>query len=315
MYLQAIGGFALLFAGGELLVRGAVAIARRLGISPLLIGMTIVAAATSAPELVVSVQAALGGQPDIAVGNVVGSNIANILLILGAAALLWPILFDPREVRRDTGVLAAVSVVLILIVADGVISPLEGVAFVAVYVGYLLISYWLEVYRGSPVAILHEHEAEEFAGVTKRAWLAVGYLAAGLAALVFGSQLLVAGATEVTRTFGISEAVIGLTMVAVGTSLPEFATSLAAAFRGHSDVAVGNVLGSNVFNVLGILGITAIVTPVPVASSIAGGDVLVALAATVVVAPLLVWRGKIGRLEGAVLLALYAAYVVWRYVG
>jgi len=151
--------------------------------------------------------------------------------------------------------------------------------------------------------------------VTKRAWLAVGYLAAGLAALVFGSQLLVAGATEVTRTFGISEAVIGLTMVAVGTSLPEFATSLAAAFRGHSDVAVGNVLGSNVFNVLGILGITAIVTPVPVASSIAGGDVLVALAATVVVAPLLVWRGKIGRLEGAVLLALYAAYVVWRYVG
>jgi cation:H+ antiporter len=314
MYLQALGGFVLLFAGGELLVRGAVSTARRLGVSPLLIGMTIVAAATSAPELVVSMQAALGGQPDIAVGNVVGSNIANVLLILGASALVAPIVFDRREVRRDTGVVLAVSILLVILVRDGDVSRPEGVTLVATLISYLFISYWLETHRDAPGRELHEHEAEEFAETTKRPWAATAYLAFGLLALVAGSSFLVDGASAIASVLGVSEAVIGLTMVAVGTSLPEFATSLAAAARGHFDVAVGNVVGSNIFNIAGILGLTAIVQPVPVSASIATGDALVMLGSMLAVTPLLLLRGRIGRLAGATLVLAYAAYVAWRYV-
>ncbi len=313
MYLLALGGFVLLFGGGEWLVRGAVGVARRLRISPLLIGMTIVAFCTSAPELLVSLEAALRGQPDISIGNVVGSNIANILLILGATSLVWPIAVDRCELRRDTWVMLGAVGLLAGLGLTGEIARWQGFLMSGALVTYIWYSYWTEKYRGAPSAGLHEEEADEFAGVTTRLWLAVVYLGLGLIALVAGSKMLVTGAEEIARNFGVSEAVIGLTMVAIGTSLPELATGLVAAARKHSDVAVGTVVGSNIFNVLSILGITAMVQPIPFSEKIASFDSWVMLGAAVVLVPLLLWRGKIGRIEGGLFLGAYVGYIVMVY--
>ncbi len=315
MYLFALGGFVLLFAGGEWLVRGAVTVSRRMGVSPLLIGMTIVAFCTSAPELLVSLEAAGRGQVDIAMGNVVGSNIANVLLILGASALILPIAVKPAEVRRDTWVMLASIALLTGLSLFGVVERWHGALMVGALVAYVWYSYWTEADGHAPSAELHEHEADEFAGVTKRLWLGFVELAVGLAALVVGSRLLVNGAEEIARTFGVPEAVIGLTLVAIGTSLPELATSVMAAVRGHADVAVGNVVGSNLFNVLSIIGITAIVQPLPVSAGIASFDVWVMLASSALLVPLLLWRGRIGRVAGALFLVGYVAYVGLLYAG
>jgi cation:H+ antiporter len=272
--------------------------------------MTVVAGATSAPELVVSVGAALRGSSDIALGNVVGSNIMNILGVLGISALISPIIVKPEVVRRDTRFMAASVVALALVAMLGQIGPAIGLVLFAALVGYIVYSYRVEA-RGDddPSAELHTHEAEEFAG-PQAVWIAVAYLLAGLGALVIGSQLLVDGATGIARTFGMSEAVIGLTLVAVGTSLPELATSIMAAMRGHSDVAVGNVLGSNLFNALGIIGATAMVRTIGVAPQIAHLDVWVMVAASLAVVPLLLRRGRIGRVAGGLFVAAYAAYVL-----
>lgn len=315
LYLQSIGGFVLLFAGGEFLVRGAVALARRAGISPLLIGMTIVAAATSAPELVVSLDAASAGQSDIAVGNIVGSNIANVLLILGGAALIAPIVVNRLAIRRDALVTVAATAALVLVAIDGGVSRAEGVLFILALVAYTAVSYWLESRRGSPAAALHEGESEQLVALPQGLPLALLALALGLGALLVGAQLLLAGSTGLARSWGIPEAIIGLTVVAVGTSLPELATSLAAAARGQSDIAVGNVLGSNLFNILGILGVVSVVRPVSVATGIAGFDIPVALGALLLVVLLLLMRGRIPRLAGAGLLLLYLAYAAWSYLG
>ena len=310
MYLSSLAGFVLLFGGGELLIRGAVAVSRRLGLSPLLIGMTVVAGATSAPELVVSVGAALQGSSDIALGNVVGSNILNVLGVLGISALIAPIVVKPQALRRDTAFMIGSVIALALVAMLGRIGPVTGAVLLAGLVGYVVYSYRTELSdRPTPSAELHEHEAEEFAGPGS-VWASVAYLAAGLIALVIGSQLLVTGATTIARTFGISEAVIGLTLVAIGTSLPELATSIMAAFRGHPDVAVGNVLGSNLFNALGIVGATAIVRPIIVAPQMAHVDVWVMVAASLAVVPLLLGRGRIGRVSGGVFVAAYAAYTM-----
>lgn len=310
MYLSSLAGFVLLFGGGELLIRGAVAISRRLGLSPLLIGMTVVAGATSAPELVVSVGAALQGSSDIALGNVVGSNILNILGVLGISALIAPIVVKPQTLRRDTAFMVGAVIALALVSMLGRIGPVTGAVMLAGLIGYVVYSYRTELSdKPTPSAELHEHEAEEFAGPGS-VWASAAYLAAGLIALVIGSQLLVTGATTIARTFGISEAVIGLTLVAIGTSLPELATSIMAAFRGHPDVAVGNVLGSNLFNALGIVGATAIVRPIIVAPQMAHVDVWVMVAASLAVVPLLLGRGRIGRVAGGVFVAAYVAYTL-----
>lgn len=310
MYLAAILGFVLLFGGGEGLVRGAVSVARRFGLSSLLIGLTLVAAGTSAPELLVSVSAALQGNADIAIGNVVGSNIFNVLAVLGVSALIAPIVVKPAEVRRDTFVMAGAMIALAVISLSGLITRPIGVLLVLALVGYTYYSYRTELReKPAPSAELHEHEGEEFAGPGSL-WLGVLYIALGLGALVIGSDLLITGATGIARAFGVPETVIGLTLVAVGTSLPELATSIAAAFRGHSDVAVGNVLGSNIFNALLIIGTTATIRPIGVATSIARLDVWVMTGAALALLPLLVWRGRIGRRAGAVLTAVYAAYAV-----
>ncbi|MHB8762193.1 MAG: calcium/sodium antiporter [Coriobacteriia bacterium] len=309
MYLFTAAGFALLFGGGELLVRGAVAISRRFAVSPLLIGMTVVAWCTSAPELVVSLGAALEGRSDIAVGNVVGSNIFNILGVLGAAAVIAPIAVRPASLRRDVAWMVGSSVALLLIVQTGAIGRAAGVLLaigIAIYVWY---SYRVETRDpGQPSAEVHTHESEEIQG-PQSAWVGAAYVAGGLAALVIGSRLLIIGATELALALGVSEAAVGLTLVAIGTSLPELATSIVAAIRRHSDVAVGNVVGSNIFNILGILGLTAMVRPIEVVERIATVDTWIMLVVALVVTPLLVWRGRIGRLAGVVFLAAYVVYV------
>lgn len=315
MYLLALGGLVLLFAGGEWLVRGAVSLSRRAGISPLLIGMTVVALCTSAPELVVSLEAAGRGQVDLSVGNVIGSNIANILFIVGISALVSPIVMKPAAVRRDLVVMMGATAALIGLSLSGAVERWHGGIMVGALVTYVWYSYWRELSGDTPSAELHKAEAEEFSGVTKRAWLALLELGGGLAALIAGSQLLVTGAGEIARSFGVPEAIIGLTLVALGTSLPELATSLVAAARGHAAVAVGNVVGSNIFNILGILGVTAMTRSLAIAPGIASFDVWVMLAAAVALLPMLLLRGRIGRLAGGALVGSYAAYVAVLYAG
>lgn len=309
MYLLTGAGFVLLFGGGELLVRGAVAVSRRFAVSPLLIGMTVVAWCTSAPELVVSLGAALEGSSDIALGNIVGSNILNMLVVMGAAALITPIVLRPASLRRDVAWMLGSSVALSLIVQTGVVGRAAGALLAIGVVVHVWYSYRAESKApGQPSADLHTHEAEEIEG-PHSAWVGLGYIAAGLTALVVGSRLLIVGATDIALAVGVSEAAVGLTLVAVGTSLPELATSIVAALRKHSDVAVGNVVGSNIFNILGILGLTAMVHPIEVVERIATVDVWIMLAVALIVAPFLVWRGRIGRLAGVVFLGGYVAYV------
>ncbi len=314
-YLLALGGFALLFGGGEMLVRGAVIVARRFGLSPLLIGMTIVAFCTSAPELVVSIAAALDGRSAIAVGNVVGSNIANLLLILGASALVAPIVFKPAELRRDSLVMLGATVLVIAFAFTGSIGLTRGTVLLLALLMFLVFSYRSEVSGVSPVAELHEHEGHEFDSTPQQPLRGAIYLVAGLGALVLGSRWLVDGASQLAASFGVPEAVVGLTIVAFGTSLPELATSLVAAARGHSDVAVGNVVGSNIFNLLGILGVTAMVKRIPIDPQIVQLDMWVMLAATLLVLPFLVKTGRIGRRSGVVGIVLYVAYTAYLYMG
>jgi cation:H+ antiporter len=315
-----LGGLALLAAGGELLVRGAVRVAERLGVSPLLIGLTLVGFGTSTPELVTSVQAALVGSPGIAVGNVVGSNIANILLILGIAALLCPIAVGTSALRRD-GVL--VLAVALLLAAVGFLLPLGrpiGALFLAGLVGYLVYA-WRQESRGTDGHCAGGLKADAFEathpglhaptrpGIALPLALALG----GLVLVVLGGRLLVDGAIRMALALGIAETVIGLTIVAVGTSMPELVTSIVAAIRRQPDVALGNVLGSNIYNILGILGVTSLVSPTIVPTEIARFDSLVMVAVSAVLL-VFAWTGlRIGRREGAALLAGYAAYVwaIW----
>lgn len=312
MYLMTAGGFVLLFGGGEFLVRGAVAISRRLGISPLLVGMTVVAFCTSAPELIVSVQSALAGNPDISVGNVVGSNICNIALILGLSALIKPVTVDRKDVRPDTIMMLISAALLLALGFAGQVVRWEGALMVAALLAYIVIQYRREIAAGTAATDWHAEETEEF---KTRFGLpgAIAAIAGGLGALVVGSDLLINGATAIAAQFGVPDAVVGLTVVALGTSLPELATSAIAALRGHSDVAVGNVVGSNMFNVLSILGITAVITPVNISAQMARFDIPLMVAVSVFAAAVLLARGHFGRVMGASMLAGYVAYVVFLF--
>lgn len=308
------GGFVLLFGGGEFLVRGAVAISRRLGISPLLVGLTVVAFCTSAPELVVSVKSALAGNPDIAVGNVVGSNICNVALILGLSALIKPVAVRRSAIMPDTVMMLISAAVLLVLGFTGSIVRWEGALMVAALVTYIIVQYRREMQSEATDQDWHAEEAEEFG---KRLGLrgALAALVVGLVALVIGSDLLIDGAVGLAALFGVPNAVVGLTVVALGTSLPELATSAIAAIRGHSDVAVGNVVGSNTFNVLSILGITAVITPVAISPAMARFDIPLMLAVLVFAGVVLLTRGRFGRVMGAFMLAGYVAYVALLYVG
>ncbi len=297
VYVLFVAGLVLLVAGGDALVRGAVALAERFRISPLVIGLTIVGFGTSAPELMVSVQAALGGQPGIAIGNVVGSNTANILLILGLSAAIGPIVAQFAGVRRDLLWMLGAAFVLVPMFWDGMVGRIEGAILFAGILAYIIIC--LRQAGNEPAA---EHPPMAL-------WKAAGLILIGLVALVLGARLLVDSATEIARAVGISEAVIGLTIVAVGTSLPELATSVIAALKGQREIALGNVIGSNIFNVLSILGLTALIAPIPVEARFLSIDVPVMIAVSLGLAALIAWRHGIGRAAGIAMLLLYGGYV------
>ncbi len=307
---QTLGGLLFLFASGELLLRGAVGLARIFGLSPLLIGLTVVAAATSMPELMVTVTAGLGGLTDVGVGNVIGSNIANILLILGAAAVIRPIPTHPRVVRRDAG---AVLIATALFIGFGVTGPLgwiHGAVMIALLGFYLWFSY-----RNEVAAVSRDETPGAEADLADLGWtpagtgLALGTVAAGAGGLVLGSDLLVEGAVTIARAAGISESVIGLTLIAFGTSLPELATAVIAARHGHTALALGNALGSNIFNILLVLGVLVLIAPVQLAAEVLRFDIWVMAGVTVALILVMLSGWRISRLEGGLFLALYAAYI------
>lgn len=301
--LTLAGGLALLVVAASVLVRGASALALRLGLTPLIVGLTVVAFGTSAPELVVSVQAALAGAGGIAVGNVVGSNVANVGLVLAVAVLLRPISVGPSLFQRDLPALVAVTALAAALLADGQLGRGEGVLLVAGLVAYLVWS--VRAARREQAAV-----GLPVGEPTGPAWRDGLWVALGLGGLVLGADLFVGAAVGLAEIAGVSNAVIGLTVVAVGTSLPEFATTLVAASRGESDIAIGNVVGSNLFNLLGILGAAALVRPLRAPGlEVLDLAVMVALTAALVV---LMWTGRrLVRAEGAVLLAGYVGYVAY----
>jgi len=307
-YALIAAGLLLLALGAEVLVHGAVALALRIRVSPLLIGVTIVAWGTSTPELLVSVNASMSGNYGIAVGNVVGSNIFNILFILGVASLITPIAVTTRSIGRDgLFALAAAGLFTWISMRTDVMGFDEGILFLAVLLAMVVFSYGQESSGRSGEAAA-ETTAPEHSVV-----IDILLIATGLGLLVIGADMLVHSSVSLARDFGISETVIGLSLVAAGTSLPELATSVVAAIRSKADIAVGNITGSNIYNVLGILGVAALIGPVKIDAAIAGVDTWVMIAATLALFPPLVLGGRIGRLYGLLLLAGYIAYVAFLF--
>ena len=296
-YLLFVVGLLGLFFGGEYLVRGASSIARRFGISPLVIGLTIVGFGTSAPEMLVSVNAALAGQPAIAIGNVLGSNIANILLILGVSAVIAPLIIPARRLARDLAFMLVATGMIWVMLLDGMVSRIEGGVLLAGLAVFLFMAF-------SSGSVPQEDDPLE-TSVAKAALMTFG----GLVLLVIGAHFLVESASTIARTFGISEAVIGLTIVAVGTSLPELATSVIAAYRRQTEIAVGNIVGSNIFNLFGILGVTAMIAPIPAEARFAMIDMSWVAATAVGLSVLAVWLGGLPRVAGVALLAAYGGYL------
>lgn len=310
--LLVAGGLVLLALGGELLVRGAVGMAARLGISPLLAGLTIVGFGTSTPELATSVQAAVAGSPGIAIGNVVGSNIANILFILGLSAVILPLSVNPASFNRDSLALGGSAVLATGAVLLGVIGPLSGIVLLAALVGYVWWAYKSERAAHDAEAVRHEHEAEDRPVPPDTGPLVLGgMIIAGLVAAIFGAGWLVDGAVVLASAAGVSESVIGLTVVAVGTSLPELIACVVAVLRKHEDVALGNIVGSNIYNLCGILGLTAMIHPIAVPAEIAAFDIWAMLGVTLLLILQLRSGWRLSRIEGAVLVALYAAYTAF----
>lgn len=315
--LQLVGGFVLLVFGAEYLVRGAVSIARKLNVSPMIIGMTIVAWGTTAPELVVSLQAAFEGYPGIAVGNVVGSNIANILLILGASALIFPIAVNSRALYRDASMVMGSALLFTALALSGWIERWQGVLMVAALFAFSGYAFMQERRKGkaNDPGDLAEELADEFKDPPQPVWLAIVSVVGGLVAVVTGARLLVAAAVDIARIFGVGEEVIGLTIVAVGTSLPELATAVVAAFRKHSDVAVGNIMGANIYNLLAIMGLVSAVTPVRIPSQIMAFDLWFMIFVTALLMVFLLLRGGVTRITGLLFLLLFTGYTVLQYLG
>ena len=301
-----IGGLILLYFGANWLVQGAITLSLHLGLSPLIVGLTVVALGTSLPEALVSVQAAIGHQGGIAIGNVVGSNILNIALILGLSAFFSPLKVDSHLVKADIPLLAGATFMLVVLLEDFHISRMEGAFLLLCIVGYVAGNI-MTVKRTSP-------EENKIEGVEvpedhrKNFWRDISFLFIGLIALAFGSNFLVTGAVDLARIWGLSEALIGLTIVSIGTGTPEMATALMAAYRKRSDLAIGNAVGSNLFNIMFVLGIAALVAPLD-GKGISSIDLYVMLGVTFLLLPT-VWTGRIlDRKEGFLFLAIYVGYL------
>ena len=309
MYLQVIGGFIVLLVAAEAMVRGAVILAEKMGISPMVIGMTVVAFGTSAPELVVSLDAALGGSAGLAIGNIVGSNIANVWLILGAACLVTPILAKPGALKRDVAMLIGGSLLFVALCSMGELGLLAGVVLLIVFAAFIFTSYA----RGKDDPDVIKEQMEELEdlekGIPKNLPVALLATVAGIVGLAFGADLLVEGGAEIAKSFGVSDEVIGLTLFAFGTSLPELAASVVAAYRGHPDVAIGNIIGSNIFNMLLVGGVVAMVAGLPVPGQVLIFDNWIMLLAVAMLIPVLLGGMKLNRAYAGVFLVLYCAYV------
>ena len=308
--LSLLAGLVLLVVGGEGLVRGSVAVARRLHVSDFLIGLVLVGFGTSMPEMMASVSAALAGSPGVAVGNVVGSNIANALLIGGIAALICPIVLEPKAYLRDGLVMLGASLLCAgALIALPEVSRPVGAVFLALLISFLVWTWLAERRNGGASKALHEGEAEQVPPGGLGVWAGLGLALGGLAVLIVGAQLLVTGAVDLARLLGVSEAVIGLTIVAVGTSLPELTASVVSALRRNPDVAIGNIIGSNLFNIFGILGATALIAPLTVPAEIIARDIWWMLAASLALLVFTFTAKRLTRLEGALLAAAYAGYL------
>ena len=303
LWLSILAGLCLLTLGAEALVRGASALARRFGLSELLIGITLVGFGTSSPELVSSLAAAFAGSPGVAVGNVVGSNIANILFILGLAALIAPVAVNGEGFRRDAPALALATIALVGVSMTGEYGRIAGGLFLAALAVYLGVAYVTEkrAAEAGRLDVPHQEPGPMLPSIA--------FSVAGLALLVVGAKLLVDGAIGVATALNVSETLIGLTVVAVGTSLPELVTSVVASLRGKSDIAFGNVVGSNIYNILGILGATALIHPIAAPPDIVAFDNWVMLGATAALILFALTRRRIARWEGGLFVAGYVAYI------
>ncbi len=312
--IKLILGFLLLIGGAEMLVRGASRIAAAVGITPLVIGLTVVAFGTSSPELAVSLMSSFNGTSDIALGNVVGSNIFNVLLILGLSALITPLIVAQQLIRLDVPILIGVSLLTLVFSLDGMIKIWEGAILLLIGLAYTIFIIRLSRQEKNKEVLQEYREefGEKDTPQASKTWLSILLVLAGLGLLVVGSRWLVDGAVVIARNLGVSDLVVGLTIIAAGTSLPEVATSLIASFRGERDIAVGNVVGSNMFNILFILSITAVVGGgVPVQATALRFDIPVMVAVAVACLPIFFTGKRINRWEGLVFLAYYAAYTTF----
>ncbi len=303
-----IVGLFILILGGDFLVRGASSVALRAHISPLVVGLTVVAFGTSAPELLISVKAALAGSPDMTMGNVVGSNICNLALVLGVTALIGVIKVQPDSIKIDWPVTMGSSLLLYFVIKgdEPMINTYEGVIFIV-----LLIIYTVLIIRKSRKENKALRELEDEIGIpesSSNVWKDVFYMVGGCAGLYYGSDWFVGGAKELALYLGVSERVIGITVLALGTSLPELVTAIVASIKKETDLALGNLMGSNIFNILSILGITSIIQDIHVSEKIIEHDVTVMLAITLLILPLMLYKRSLGRLSGAILLGVYLVY-------
>jgi cation:H+ antiporter len=301
-------GLIVLIVGGDYLVKGSSSIALRLHLSPLVVGLTIVAFGTSAPELLISIQSALKGSPDIAMGNVVGSNICNLALVLGLTAVINPVKVQTNSLRIDWPMTMGASVLLFLVVREGVLGAVEGVIFLIAITTYLVLI--IVQSRIDVKSKLREKETDNIPDAPKKQmWKDITFIILGCVALYYGSEWFVSSSKELALSLGVEERVVGLTVVALGTSLPEMVTAAVASFKGETDLALGNLMGSNIFNILSILGITAIITPIHVHEVILNKDIIWMLMITLMILPLMIVRREVGRADGIVLLIVYSVYI------
>lgn len=307
--LRLFGGFVYLILGGDMLVRGALGLSRRMSVSPIIIGLTVVALGTSAPELVISVYATAAGFPGVALGNVVGSNIANILLVLGVPALISPILADRQSVGRHTELMVLISIIFVVMAWNGIVSRIDASIMLLMLVALMVFVYRRRVAVPGLDIDDDENQYERVLGLPGRVLSAVGFVVLGIILLPLGADLTVEGATALARRFSIPEVVIGSTVVALGTSLPELTTTVIAAFHRSSDIALGNVIGSNVFNILLVAGASALVAPLPVPAEFRQFDLWVMLGAALFLLAFVMLRLPINRAAGLILAGSYVAYV------
>jgi len=301
-------GLIVLIVGGDYLVRGSSSIALRLHLSPLVVGLTIVAFGTSTPELLISIQSALRGSPDIAMGNVVGSNICNLALVLGLTAVINPVKVQSNSIRIDWPMTMGSSILLFLMVRQGYIEAHEGILFLLILFSYLF--FIIRKSRKDVLASKLALDKEEIPDMpTKQVWKDIVFIIIGCIGLYFGSEWFVGSAKELALDLGVEERVVGLTIVALGTSLPELVTAAVASLKGQTDLALGNLMGSNIFNILSILGITSIIHRIHVHEIILNKDIIWMLLVTLMILPLMIMRREVGRVDGLILLLVYAVYI------